>query len=120
MARDVVSETGSADVVDIASSVDWAAHLGRVGPGVDPLALDITRLVVTDSPAVGERVSQARVESELGDRFAGWLPWSPKGVALLAESVRLDDRRLRRDPIAPASRTLADNVIRRLGLGATA
>ena len=108
------------DVVDIAASVDWATHLGRVAPGIEPLALDITRLVVVDSPGASERVSHARIESELGDRFAAWLPWSPKGIATLCDGTRLDDRRLRRDPIGPASRSLADGVIRRVGLGVTA
>jgi len=117
---DVLLLVANPDTVSIVSTLDWAAARGRVGPGGDVLPLDITRVVVVDAPVVCERVSRLDAQTELGDRFAGWLPWSPIGVAQLHRGVGSTDRRLRRDPFVQASHHLAERLADWVDMGLTA
>ena len=74
------------------------------------LPLDLTRIAIVDAPIVAERVGRTDVETELGDRFAGWLPWSPDTVQLLHRGAAFADRRVRRQPMAAAT----DHLVVRL------
>jgi hypothetical protein len=86
----------NADAVDIVSTLEWAGSRGRPSPDDRGLPLDITRVAVVDAPIAGTRVTRSDVEAELGDRFAGWLPWSPDAVDLLHRGAGFDHKRLRR------------------------
>lgn len=117
---DVLVLVANADTVSIVSTLDWAAVRGRVGAGGDVLPLDITRVAVVDAPVACERVSRLDARTELGDRFAGWVPWSAAAVAQLHRGVAPGDRRLRRDPLVQASHQLADQLCDWGGVGMSA
>ncbi len=103
------------DAVSVTTAADWATALGRVAPLDTPLALDITRFVVVDTPDALDRVGRGDVESELGHRLVGWLPWEPEAVRALYDHVPLHDRRLRRFGYVPAAQHLADRLLRLAG-----
>jgi hypothetical protein len=107
---DVLILVASSDAVAVVSSIEWAGAHGRVSPGDAGLALDITRIAVVETPGSQSSVSRTDVETELGDRFAGWLPWSPTAVDLVERGAAFGDRRLRRQPLVHA----VDAVIDRL------
>jgi hypothetical protein len=100
----------NADTVSLASSMEWAHRLGRTSPVDAGLPLDLTRIAIVDAPIVAERVGRTEVETELGHRFAGWLPWSPDAVQLLHRGAAFTDRRVRRQPMAAAT----DHLVVRL------
>ena len=103
------------DAVSVTTAADWATALGRVAPLDTPLALDITRFVVVDTPDTLDRVARADAEAELGHRLVGWLPWEPEAVRALYDHVPLHDRRLRRFGYVPAAQHLADRLLRLAG-----
>ncbi|MFN8023881.1 MAG: hypothetical protein U0Q03_20280 [Acidimicrobiales bacterium] len=108
------------DAVSITTAADWATALGRVAPLDIPLALDITRFVVVDTPDALDRVGRSQAETELGTRLLGWLPWEPEAVRALYDTVPLTDRRLRRFGLVPAAQQLADRLVRLVGTEAAA
>ncbi len=107
---DVLLLVANPDTVSLAASLEWAVAHGRVAPGAEALPLDITRIVVVDAPVVAEPVSRADVQAELRERDAGWLPWSPQGVAMMHAGRAVADRELRRDKLAYASLHLAHRL----------
>ena len=102
--------TCDADPVSVVASTEWAGAAGRVSPIDSGLSLDIARVVVVDSPAVHHRVTRTDVAAELGDRFAGWLPWAPDAVRHLERGGSLDDRRLRRQAYSHAVLHVVDRL----------
>lgn len=112
--------TTDADPVSVVATTEWAHSAGRVSPLDGGLSLDITRIVVIDSPATHERVTRTDVTAELGDRFAGWLPWAPDAVRHLQRGGGLDDRRLRRHAFTHAVLHVADHLRTWLASGAAA
>ncbi len=109
-----------ADPVSVVATTEWATAAGRVSPLDAGLALDVVRIVVVDSPASPERVARTDVAAELGDRFAGWLPWAPDAVRHLQRGGTLNDRRLRRHAYTHAVLHVADRLGRWLEAGAAA
>lgn len=107
---DVVLMTATPDPVSLVSTLEWAEARGRVAPADSGLPLDLTRVVVVDAPSTRRRVTRAAVEIELGDRYAGWLPWRPECVELVERGAALSDRRIRRDALAQAGAQLAEHV----------
>lgn len=104
---DCLLVVASADAADIVTSASWVEALGRVSPADRGVTVDIARLVVVESPCVAVPSGRADVERELGDRLAGWLPWSPPTVRLVEQGCSLHDRRLRRQPLVRAINTLS-------------
>lgn len=107
---DLLLLVANADTVSLATSMQWADALGKASPVDVGLPLDLTRIAIVDAPNVAERVSRTEVETELGERFAGWLPWSPDTVQLLHRGAALADRRVRKQPLASAT----DHLVSRL------
>jgi MinD-like ATPase involved in chromosome partitioning or flagellar assembly len=99
---DLLMLVANPDTVSLAATMEWADALGKSSPGDKGLPLDLTRVAVVDAPIVAERVSRTDAETELGDRFAGWLPWVPDTVQLLHRGAAFTDRRVRRQPLAQA------------------
>jgi hypothetical protein len=100
----------NADTVALAATMEWADALGKASPVDIGLPLDLTRIAIVDAPIVSERVGRTDAETELGDRFAGWMPWSPDSVQLLHRGATLTDRRVRRQPFVQAT----DHLVARL------
>ena len=100
----------NADAVDLVSTLEWARSLGRPSPDDRGLALDITRVAVVDAPVAGTKVSRGDAEAELGERFAGWLPWSPDAIDLLHRGAGFGHKRLRRHEFSQS----ADGLVGRL------
>jgi hypothetical protein len=98
------------DTVSLAATMQWADALGKSSPVDHGLPLDLTRVAIVDAPIVAERVSRTDAETELGDRFAGWLPWAPETIELLHRGAAFGDRRVRRHPLAQAT----DHLVVRL------
>jgi MinD-like ATPase involved in chromosome partitioning or flagellar assembly len=98
------------DTVALAATMEWADALGKASPVDQGLPLDLTRIAIVDAPIAAERVGRTDAETELGDRFAGWLPWAPDTVQLLHRGAAFTDRRVRRQPLAQA----ADHLVGRL------
>lgn len=94
------------DTVALAATMEWADALGKASPVDIGLPLDLTRIALVDAPIVGERVGRTDAETELGDRFAGWLPWAPDAIDLLHRGAPLTDRRVRRQPFVQATEHL--------------
>ena len=107
---DVLLLTTTPDPVSLVSTLEWARLLGRVSPSDPGLSLDLVRLAVVDLPIGHERVPRAHAEDELGDRFAGWLPWSPDAVDLILRGADPTDRRLRRQPLIQALEHTLDRL----------
>ncbi len=103
------------DAVSVVSSLEWAGSRGRPSPDDRGLALDITRMVIVDAPTVTAKVSRTDVESELGERFAGALPWSPDVVELMYRGTGFDHKRLRRHAFTQAADHLAGRLCAWLG-----
>jgi hypothetical protein len=99
---DVLLLTTTPDPVSLVSTLEWARLLGRVSPADVGLPLDLVRLAVVDLPIGHGRVPRSHAEDELGDRFAGWLPWAPDVVDLIIRGADPTDRRLRRQPLIQA------------------
>ncbi|MFM2072223.1 MAG: hypothetical protein RLZZ623_2486 [Actinomycetota bacterium] len=100
----------TADVVDAVSTLEWAASRGRPSPDDRGLALDITRVAVVDAPTVSTRASRSDLEAELGERYAGWLPWAPDAVDLLHRGAGFNHRRLRRHAFSQGTEHLIHRV----------
>lgn len=98
------------DAIGVVSTLEWAASRGRCSPDDHGLVLDITRVGIVDAPVVSTRVPRAEVEAELGERFAGWLPWAPDGVDLLHRGAGSAHKRLRRHAFTQAT----DDLVGRL------
>ncbi|MCU1360746.1 MAG: hypothetical protein JWN99_2035 [Ilumatobacteraceae bacterium] len=98
------------DTVSLAATMQWADALGKSSPIDDGLPLDLTRVAIVDAPIVSERVGRTDAETELGERFAGWLPWAPDTIELLHRGAAFTDRRVRRHPLAQAT----DHLVVRL------
>ena len=99
-----------ADVVSVVSTMAWAEALGRSAPADPPMLVDRTRIAMVDAPTALDRVGRTDAVVELGDRFAGRLPWDPDTVRALFAGVGLDDRRLRRSSLVPSVHHLADRL----------
>ncbi len=100
---DLLLLVANPDTVTLASTMEWADASGKSSPIDAGLPLDLTRIVVIDAPIVAERVGRTDAEAELGDRFAGWLPWAPDAVQVLHHGGALTDRRARRQPLIQAT-----------------
>jgi hypothetical protein len=98
------------DVVDVVSTLEWAASRGRPSPDDRGLALDITRVAVVEAPTVSTSSSRPDLEAELGERYAGWLPWAPDAVDLLHRGAGFHHRRLRRHAFTNATEHLIHRV----------
>lgn len=107
---DVLLVATSTDLAAVVSTIEWADSRGRVSPADAGLALDVTRVVVVDSPGGRIKVTRTDAESELGERFAAWLPWAPGTVDLVERGARSVDRRLRRQPLIAAIEALAGRI----------
>ena len=107
---DVLLLTVTPDVVELVTTVEWAAQRGRCSALDVGLVVDITRIVVVDAPDRPAPASRTSVEHELGDRFAGWLPWCPSAVDLLRRGAPDTDRRLRRQPWVQSLDALVDRL----------
>lgn len=107
---DALLVVSGADAISIAATAEWAAHGGRMSAHDRPLSVDLARMVIVDAPD-RQRCSRTDVMAELGDRFAGWMPWDAAAVEHIERGSSLDDRRVRRRPIAQAARRLADGVV---------
>jgi len=107
---DVVLAVTDAETVSLVATQRWAESSGRTSPSEPALALDTVRVAVVDAPGSRERVDRVVAEAVLGDRFAGWLPWSPAAVADVLRGVPLGDRRARRDPLVRAAHELAGRL----------
>ncbi len=107
---DVLLVVTSAEATALVAGDDWLENGGRMTAADTGLAADIGRLVVVDAPVAGTTFSEATATAELGDRLAGWIPWSPSAVELLHCGAGLSDRRAGRRGFAAAARRLAANV----------
>jgi hypothetical protein len=107
---DVLLLTVAPDVVELVTTVEWAAQRGRCSALDAGLVVDITRILVVEAPTGIAAASRSSVEYELGDRFAGWLPWSPAAVDLVRRGVPDSDRRLRRQPWVQALDAVVDRL----------
>lgn len=107
---DVLLLVSSSDVVDLVATAEWANLRGRTAASDQGLAVDITRIVVVDAPHATSPATRSMVDFELGDRLAGWLPWSPPGVDLLRRGTAPADRRMRRQPLVQAADVLVDRL----------
>jgi len=107
---DVLVLVADADVVSVVATMEWAAALGRVAPADAPMPHDLARIAIVDAPTTFDRIGRTDADAELGDRFAGWMPWEPPAVRLLMGGTRLDDRRLRRSEFVQAAHHLADRL----------
>ncbi len=94
------------DAVSLATAVMWAEQAGRTSPGERTLPVDVVRIAVVDPPG-WPAASRTDAATELGDRLAGRLPWEPVVVDHVERRGTLDDRRVRRRPLALAARRLA-------------
>jgi hypothetical protein len=112
---DLLLIVSDADVVSVVSTIEWATALGRIAPTDAALPIDLTRVVVVDAPTTLERIGRTDAQAELGDRFAGWLPWSPESIRLLHAGARVDDRRLRRHGLTDAASHLSEQMLRWTG-----
>jgi cellulose biosynthesis protein BcsQ len=109
---DVVLVVSDADVVSLAGTLDWVAALGRVSPVDQPLAADTVRALVVEAPTALEPVRRVDAEADLGDRLAGWLPWSPACASALTSGRTSVPRVARRSPLLRAASELLDRVDR--------
>jgi hypothetical protein len=109
---DVVVMVATSSAVSLASTMHWADTLGATSPGAAPMALDITRVAVVDAPIAADRVGRVDAEAELGDRFAGWLPWAPDAVQVLERGGSFAEKRMRRHPFVVAAAQLAERLAR--------
>lgn len=109
----------SSDPVSIVTTTEWAAQRGRTSPEDPGVALDIARLVVIDRADrsrrrdradSAHRATQSMVESELGDRLAGWMPWSSVLVDVVERGGSTSHRRLRNNPGRQALDVLLDRI----------
>ena len=107
---DVLLLVASSDVVDLVATAEWAALRGRAAATDHGLTVDIARVVVVDAPTASAPATRSMVDYELGDRLAGWLPWSSDTVDLVRRGVAFDDRRLRRQPLIHAVDQLTDRL----------
>jgi hypothetical protein len=109
---DVLLMISSADIVDLVSTNEWATLHGRAAATDHGLAVDIARVVVVDAPiaTTGSRATRSMVDYELGDRLAGWLPWSSDALDLVRRGVVSTDRRLRRQLLIGATDHLVDRL----------
>jgi hypothetical protein len=107
---DLLLLVANPDATSVAASMEWADALGKSSPVDVGLPLDLTRIAIVDAPIVAQRVGRTEVETELGHRFAGWLPWSVETVQLLHRGAAFTDRRVRRQPMAAAT----DHLVGRL------
>ncbi len=107
---DVLLLTADADVVSVVATMEWSAASGRVAPADAPLPVDVTRIAIVDAPTSFDRIGRTDAVSELGDRFAGWIPWDPEAVRALMNGTSFDDRRLRRSSFVQAAHHLTDRI----------
>lgn len=103
---DVVLLITSAEVSASVSTSEWMQACGRVSPTDAGLPPDKARLLFVDVPT-GVSFPRAMLHDELGDQFAGWLPWEPATVDLIHRGALPDDRRLRRSSLIAAGTQLA-------------
>ncbi|MGE0141495.1 MAG: hypothetical protein AB7R77_27165 [Ilumatobacteraceae bacterium] len=108
---DVLVLVTNLDTIALAATMQWADSLGKAAPGDVTLPLDITRVALVDAPIVASRVGRTEAETELGDRFAGWLPWAPEAVQLLHRGAPMSDRRMRRHALTSAVEHLVDRLV---------
>jgi hypothetical protein len=107
---DAVVLVGTAEVVSVVSSVEWIDALGRVSTEDVGLDEGIARLVVVDAPG-GQNFARSVLRSELGDRFAGWIPWDVTAVDLLHRGVAVSSRGMRRSSMVEAGEALARHLV---------
>jgi hypothetical protein len=103
---DVVLVVSSPEVSAAVASAEWVHARGRVSPADGGLSDATVRLLLVDGPG-GIALSRATLHAELAEQFGGWLPWEPAAVDLVHRGASLDDRRLRRSPLAVAVTQLA-------------
>lgn len=94
------------EVGAMVSAAEWLQAAGRVSSVDEPVRHADLRIVVVDAPG-GVRFPERTLEHELGEAWAGWLPWDPAAVELLHAGVPLADRRLHRSRLGAAAREVA-------------
>lgn len=99
------------DAAAMVATDDWIAASGQVTQGDTGFGDTPARIAVVDVPGPEQRFSRRVAEAELGERLAGWLPWSPDGVAAALGGADLADRRVRRRGLASAAGGLAARVL---------
>lgn len=108
---DVVVMVTAPEVTAAVATTEWLHAAGRVSS--DDIALDETNtmVVIVDQPG-GIAFGRAAIAAELGDAYAGWLPWEPVAVDLVHRGADLADRRLRRSGLVSAIRAVRAAVRR--------
>jgi MinD-like ATPase involved in chromosome partitioning or flagellar assembly len=108
---DTVLLVSSPEVCAAVATTEWLHAAGRVSPADETLETDHVVVSMVDQPG-GVAFARAAIAAELGNAFAGWLPWEPSAVDLVHRGAELGDRRLRRSGLASAVRALRDAMRR--------
>lgn len=111
-AADIVLLATSPEISAAVSTSEWMQADGRVSPVDAGLAPGKARIVFVDSPG-GVPFPRTMLSTELGDQFAGWLPWEPAAVDLICRGAMPDDRRLRRSALMSAINQLVLEITAR-------
>lgn len=106
---DVLLLVSSPEVCAAVGSIEWLHSAGVVAPAEHGFGELPTRLLVVESPG-GVAFAEHTLRADLGDQWAGWLPWSPHDVDLLHRGAAVDDRRLRRSAVVMAARRVLDGL----------
>jgi len=102
---DLLLLVSSPEVCAAVSSIEWLHAAGMVAPGERGTGELPTRLLVVDAPG-GVAFAEHTLRSDLGEQWAGWLPWLPVDVDLLHRGASTADRRLRRSALVSAGRAV--------------
>lgn len=108
---DVVVMVASPEVCAAVATTEWLHAAGRVSPTDVTLETETVTVAVVDQPG-GVAFGRAAIAAELGEAFAGWVPWEPSTVDLVHRGAELGDRRLRRSGLVAAARSLRDGLRR--------
>jgi hypothetical protein len=106
---DAVLLVASPEISAAVAASEWVHAAGRVSPADPGLLEPKARIVFVDSP-VGVAFPRARLQAELREQCAGWLPWEPPTVDLVHRGATADDRQLRRSALIAAVNQVLLNV----------
>lgn len=106
---DVLVLVSSPEVCAAVSSIEWLHAAGVVAAGERGVGSLPVRLLVVDSPG-GVAFSERTLRADLGEQWAGWLPWQPLDVDLLQRGASVGHRRLRRSALVAAGRTVLETL----------
>jgi hypothetical protein len=104
-AADVLLLVSSPEVCAAVGSLEWLQSSGVVAPGERGVGDLPARLLVVESPG-GIAFPEHTLRADLGEQFAGWLPWRPAEVDLLHRGAEVHERRLRRSALVEAGRAV--------------